>query len=66
MNRHVKVAATLRQPRDLVETGLAPASALSDLEKVAARYAIAITPAVAALIDSSDSDDPIARQYIPT
>ena len=29
-------------------------------------YAVAVTPAVAALIDSSDPDDPIARQYIPS
>lgn len=66
MNRHVKVAATVRQASDLVETGLVPETALADLEKVATRYAIAITPAVAALIDSSDPDDPIARQYIPS
>jgi lysine 2,3-aminomutase len=65
MNRHVKVATTLRQASDLIENGLAPASTLADLEKVAARYAVAVTPAVAALIDSSDPDDPIARQYIP-
>ncbi len=36
------------------------------LEKVAARYAIAVTPDVAALIDPDDPSDPIARQYIPS
>jgi lysine 2,3-aminomutase len=66
MNRHVKLATTLRQPGELIENGLVPASTLADLEKVAARYAVAVTPAVAALIDSSDPDDPIARQYIPS
>ena len=32
---------------------------------VAARYAVAITPAIAALIDRNDPDDPIARQFVP-
>jgi lysine 2,3-aminomutase len=35
------------------------------LERVASRYAVAITPDVAALIDPDDPDDPIARQYVP-
>ncbi|WP_439925198.1 lysine-2,3-aminomutase-like protein [Nitrobacter sp. JJSN] len=60
------VVTTLRQPEDLVAHGLAPAAALPDLAKVAARYAIAITPHVADLIDSADPDDPIARQYLPS
>jgi lysine 2,3-aminomutase len=60
-----KLAATLRQPAEIIESGLAPASALADLEKVAARYAIAVTPDIAALIDPDDPDDPIARQFIP-
>ena len=41
------------------------ASAISELAKVAARYAVAITPAVADLIDPSDPLDPIARQFVP-
>ena len=53
MNRiDPKLAATLRQPAELVECGLAPASRLADLERVAARYAIAVTPDIAALIDA--------------
>ena len=35
------------------------------LEQVAARYAVAITPALADLIDPSDPHDPIARQFVP-
>ena len=35
------------------------------LEPVAARYAVAVTPAIAALIDKGDPNDPIARQFIP-
>jgi lysine 2,3-aminomutase len=55
----------LRQPDELIAAGLAPRSALADLTEVAARYAVAITPDVAGLIDPADPDDPIARQYLP-
>src|SRR6266513_509206 len=61
-----KPAATLRDPAELIAHGLAPLTALSELEKVAARYAVAVTPNIAALIDSSDPDDPIGRQFIPS
>ena len=67
MNRIVpKLAATLRQPAELVERGLVPAFRLADLERVAARYAIAVTPDIAALIDGDDPDDPIALQFFPS
>jgi lysine 2,3-aminomutase len=59
-------AATLREPTELVARGLASAADLPDLEKVAARYAVAVTPDIAALIDPGDPDDPIARQFIPS
>jgi lysine 2,3-aminomutase len=41
------------------------APTLTDLEHVAARYAVAITPAMAELIDPADAHDPIARQFTP-
>jgi lysine 2,3-aminomutase len=59
-------ATTLRAPAELVAHGLARAADLADLEKVAAAYAIAVTPDIAALIDVDDKDDPIARQFVPT
>jgi lysine 2,3-aminomutase len=59
------VNKTLRSPGDLVEAGLAPEDALAGLERVAARYAIAITPEMAALIDPADQADPIALQFVP-
>ena len=62
----LNLAATLRQPAELVAHGLAPASALADLEKIASRYAVAVTPEIAGLIDPGDPNDPIARQFIPT
>jgi lysine 2,3-aminomutase len=60
------LARTLREPAELVAEHLAPAAALPALERVAARYAVAITPALIELIDPSDPDDPIARQFVPT
>jgi lysine 2,3-aminomutase len=62
---NLAAAATLRTPTDLVAHGLAPAAGLPDLERVAARYAVAVTADMAALIDPDDPDDPIARQFIP-
>jgi lysine 2,3-aminomutase len=56
---------TLRRPADLVDAGLAPHERRSDLDRVAARYAVAITPAMANLIDPADPRDPIARQFVP-
>jgi lysine 2,3-aminomutase len=56
---------TLRSPQDLLRAGLVAEAALPALEEVAARYATAITPAMAALISPGDPADPIALQYIP-
>jgi lysine 2,3-aminomutase len=47
---------------DLVEQGLSDGVGL---EAVADKYAIAITPAVAALIDPNDPADPMALQFVP-
>jgi lysine 2,3-aminomutase len=56
---------TLRTPAELVAAGLADPRKLAALEAVAARYAVAITPAMAELIDPGDPADPIARQFVP-
>ncbi len=56
---------TIRLPSELVAAGLAPPEKLADLAAVATRYAVAITPAVAELIDRADPHDPIARQFVP-
>jgi lysine 2,3-aminomutase len=67
MNKaNLNLTSTLREPAELVAHGLAPAAGLAVLEKVAARYAVAVTPEIAALIDPNDADDPIARQFIPS
>ena len=56
---------TLRHLSDLEEAGLTLAEKRAALEKVAAQYAVAITPAMAELIDRADRNDPMARQFVP-
>src|SRR5712692_1015637 len=56
---------TLRNIAQLRDAGFVPAAQTAALEQVAARYAVAITPTVAELIDRDDPNDPIARQFIP-
>jgi lysine 2,3-aminomutase len=58
-------AKTLRTPPQLADARFVSRDRLATLEQVAARYAVAITPAVADLIDASDPHDPIARQFVP-
>jgi lysine 2,3-aminomutase len=52
-------------PRSLVDAGLAAPERLAELQAVAERYAIGITPAIARLIEDGAPDDPIARQFVP-
>jgi len=59
--RDDRAGATLRTPADLAAAGLAREDALA----VSRRYAVAITPPLAALIDRDDPADPIARQFVP-
>jgi lysine 2,3-aminomutase len=62
MNKHIR---TLRTAGEIVEEGFAPSGESAALEKVAARYAVALPPALATLIDRNDPNDPIARQFVP-
>jgi lysine 2,3-aminomutase len=55
----------LTTPRDLVQAGLAAPERLQELEAIARRYAIGLTPALAELVEPSDPADPIARQFVP-
>ncbi len=55
----------LKSPADLAAAGLVRPENLAALDAVAARYAVAVSPAMAALIDRADPDDPIARQFVP-
>jgi lysine 2,3-aminomutase len=56
----------LRTAAQISDRGLAPPERRAALEAVAARYAIALPPALATLIDPTDPYDPIARQFVPT
>ena len=56
---------TLRSPADLVSSRLAAPDRAGALEMVAERYAISITPEMAALIDPADPNDPIGLQFLP-
>jgi lysine 2,3-aminomutase len=61
----MKAGRTLRRPAELVAAGLASPATLAQLDRVAARYAVSVSPAMAELIDTSDPRDSIARQFIP-
>lgn len=56
---------SLTRPADLVAAGLIAVDAEAAVARVAARYAVSITPAMADLIDPTDPADPIARQFVP-
>jgi len=56
---------TLTSPRALIEAGFGPPEREAAWSEVARRYALAVPPALAALIDPHDPADPIARQVLP-
>src|SRR5579862_2613099 len=53
---------TLRSGEDFAAAGLSDAATV---DRVAERYAVALTPLLADLIDRADPADPIARQFVP-
>ena len=65
MNAAVEQKKTLRNLSELAAAGLIGGDRLAALQEVAARYAVAITPAIAGLIDPGNPADPIARQFVP-
>lgn len=50
---------------DLVSRGLVPPERAEALHQVASRWAVALTPGVAAKLDPADPSDPLARQFVP-
>ena len=60
-----RLRQTLRSASDLVDAGFVTAEREADIARVGARYAVAVTPAMAELIDARDPADPIARQFVP-
>jgi lysine 2,3-aminomutase len=57
---------TLRSAEALAGVGLVDPADVAALDRVADRYAVALTPALAALIDPADPADPIGRQFLPS
>lgn len=58
--------STIRSLAGLERVGLVEAKAATEIARVTARYAVAITPAMDALIDRDEPADPIARQFVPS
>jgi lysine 2,3-aminomutase len=56
---------SLKTADELVAAGLIEPGKLPGIRAVLDRYAIALTPAVVSLIDRTDPQDPIARQFVP-
>ncbi|MHA1108835.1 MAG: lysine-2,3-aminomutase-like protein [Alphaproteobacteria bacterium] len=56
---------SLRSAGDLSDAGLIAADDTAPIDTIAATLPVAITPHMAGLIDASDLDDPIARQFVP-
>ena len=56
---------SLRSTGELSDAGLIGADDTAPIDAVAAKLPVAITPHMADLIDRTDPDDPIARQFVP-
>jgi lysine 2,3-aminomutase len=58
-------AHTARNGADFAAAGIAPPEKIAEIDRVAERYAVAVTPEMVELIDPADPEDPIARQFVP-
>jgi len=56
---------TLRTGAALAAAGAVDPGRIAEIDRVAERYSVAITPALLDLIDSANPTDPIARQFVP-
>jgi lysine 2,3-aminomutase len=66
MEKRVDDGRTLTTTTELAAAGLIDAAGIEPLKQVAERYPVAITRAIVQLIDASDPEDPIARQFLPS
>lgn len=57
---------TIRTIAALADLGLVAAEQRTALERVAQKYAVALTPAMLATVDPGDPLDPITRQFVPS
>lgn len=56
---------TLRTAEDLIAAGLAPEASRADLARIAARYAVAITPTLTRLMKDGHDRSAIVSQFVP-
>lgn len=56
---------TARSGADLAAAGVVAPERIAEINEVARRYAVGVTPEMIELIDPNDPDDPIARQFVP-
>ena len=56
---------SLKSVEDLVAAGLLPAAAVAELAPVAERFAIGVSPRMAAAIAAGGRDGPVRRQFLP-
>lgn len=64
--RPTQAEASITTIQDLKLHGLVKDGAVADVQAVADRYAVAVTPLMLGLIDRADPQDPIRAQFIPT
>jgi lysine 2,3-aminomutase len=57
---------TARDAADLVDAGVLDPARKAEIDRVAQRYAVAVTPAILDAIDPADPHDPMARQFVPS
>jgi lysine 2,3-aminomutase len=62
----MKRAKTLRTTADLAEARLVHAADRAAIDAVAERYAVAVTPALAEMMDRENAADPLALQFVPS
>ena len=60
-----RATKTLKTADQLAEAGLVAREAVGALDRVARRYAVAVTSEMVDLIERRNADDPIARQFVP-
>jgi lysine 2,3-aminomutase len=56
---------SLKTAEEIVNSGFARVRDLEEIERVAARYAVSLTPQMAELIEPGADHDPIGRQFVP-
>lgn len=66
MAKRVDGGSTLTTATDLAAAGLIDEGGIGPLKDVVERYPVAVTSAIAQLINRYDPGDPIARQFLPS